>query len=190
MIQEDTQRKCIVTGEVLDKDKLLRFVVGPDMMVIPDFKKRLPGRGVYVTNSRGLLQKAIGSNLFAKALKQKVKPVEGLEKMVEHLLRQSALQAVSLARKAGDFVSGMDKVAEAVQKGKVAFLLEAKDAGADGREKIARMAKGLKIFELFTTEELDLALDKVNTVHAAFLKSEMSKKVSHEFGKLADFLNS
>lgn len=190
MEQENTQRKCIVSGEVLDKDKLLRFVVGPEATVIPDFKKRLPGRGVYVANSRAVLRKAIAGNLFAKSLKQKVRPAEGLESMVEHLLRQSALQIVSLARKAGDFVCGMDKVAEALQKGKVAFLLEATDAGADGHEKIAHLAQKIEIFELFTTEELDQALDKINTVHAAFLKGEMSKKVSHEFRKLADFLNS
>ncbi len=190
MKQEETTRKCIASGQVLEKDKLLRFVAGPGAEVIPDFKKRLPGKGVYVANSRALLHKAVEANLFAKALKQKVKPAAGLEDMVENLLRQSALHAVSLARKAGCLVTGMDKVSEAVKKGKVAFLLEALDASVDGQEKIERMAGELKIFRLFTTEELDKALDKVNTVHAAFLKSDMAKMVSHEFGKLADFLNS
>jgi hypothetical protein len=43
---------------------------------------------------------------------------------------------------------------------------------------------------LFDIEELDTALNKVNTVHAAFLKGEMAKMVHNEFNKLADFLNS
>lgn len=190
MKQEETTRKCIASGQLLEKDKLLRFVAAPGIGVVPDFKKRLPGKGVYVANSKTLLQKAIAGNLFAKALKQKVNPAPKLEGMVENLLRQSALQSVSLARKAGCLVTGMDKVSEALKKGKVAFLLEALDAGADGQEKIERLAGDLEIFRLFTTEELDKALDKVNTVHAAFLKGDMSKMVSHEFGKLADFLNS
>ena len=182
MKQEETTRKCIASGQVLEKDALLRFVAGPNLEIIPDLKGRLPGRGVYVKNS--------GGNLFAKSLKRKVRPAPELEQMVEKLLRQSALQAVSLARKAGVLVTGMDKVSEALKKGKAAFLLEATDAGEDGNQKITRMAGELEIFRLFATEELDKALDKVNTVHAAFLKGEMSKMVSHEFRKLADFLNS
>ncbi len=190
MKQEDVTRKCIVTGNVLEKSALLRFVVGPDAVVIPDFKNKLPGRGVYVSNSSALLHKAVAANLFAKSLKQKVKPMENLEKVAEDLLRQSALHAVSLARKAGALITGMDKVIEALKKDKVAFLLEAKDAAEDGHQKIVHLAQNVKIFNLFTSEELDQTLDKVNTIHAAFLKGEMSKMVSREFGKLADFLNS
>ena len=190
MKQESITRKCIVSGNILLKDDLLRFVAGPDNLVIPDFKKRLPGKGVYVSNSRQMLQKAIEKNLFAKALKIKVKPIDNLSKMVEDLLRKSALDAVSLARKAGCFVSGMDKVCEVLKKNKVAFLLEAMDAGADGTEKIMRLAGDLKIFRLFTTEELDKALDKINTVHAALIKSEMAEIVKLKFEKMSDFLNS
>ena len=94
MKQESITRKCIVSGNILLKDDLLRFVAGPDNLVIPDFKKRLPGKGVYVSNSRQMLQKAIEKNLFAKALKIKVKPIDNLSKMVEDLLRKSALDAV------------------------------------------------------------------------------------------------
>ena len=104
-------------------------------------------------------------------------------------MRHQALQAVSLARKAGDLLTGMDKVSEAIKKGNVAFLLEATDAGVDGAEKILRLAGDLKIYRLFATEELDKALDKINTVHAAFLKGEMSKMVSREFEKLIVFLS-
>ncbi len=189
MEQEETNRKCIASGSILPKSALLRFVAGPDNVIIPDFKKRLPGKGVYVSNSKQMLQKAIEKNLFAKALKTKVKPADNLSQMVENILRKSALDAVSLARKAGCFVCGMDKVCEVLKKNKVAFLLEATDAGADGTEKITRHAGDLKIFRLFTTEELDKALDKINTVHAALLKSDMAEMVSHKFEQMTDFLD-
>ena len=190
MKQNEVTRKCIVSGEILTKDQLLRFVVGPNNEIIPDFKKKLPGKGIYVSNSKVNLQKAIEKNLFAKALKKNVKIVENLESMVESILHNSALQAVSLSRKGGAFITGMEKVLEALKKDKVEFLLEASDAGADGKEKILRAAKNIEVFSFFTSEELDKALDRINTVHCAFTKSEISKLVSHEFRKLADFLNS
>ncbi len=189
MTSEQTTRRCITCGQVLEKEHLLRFTLGPDNLVIPDFKRRLPGRGVWVHCARSCLNKAIAGNLFAKSLKCKVKPAPELEQMVERLLRVSGLQAVSLARKAGALVTGMEKVSEALKKHNVAFVLEAIDAGADGTEKVARLSKGLQIYKLFTSEELDSALDKANTIHAAFLKSEIADMVRREFNRLADFLN-
>ena len=190
MKTEETTRKCIASGNLLKKEQLLRFVALPDGFVVPDFKKKLAGKGVYVSVSKTLLCKAINGNLFAKSLKKKVKPAINLESMVEQILRTSALQSISLARKAGCLISGMDKVTEAIKRNRLLFIMEATDAGSDGTEKISRLAGNTPIYRLFTTEELDKALDKTNTVHSAFLKSEMSNAVSREFERLNQFLNS
>ena len=189
MKETETTRKCIVIGKTLDKGSLLRFCVTPGGEVIPDFKKKLPGKGVYVTNSKTVLAKAIETNVFAKSLKKKVRPAAGLLTMTENLLRHNALGAVSLSRKAGSLVCGLDKVLEAVKKGKAAFVLEAKDAGNDGHQRIMLVSKDMDVFQLFETEELDRTLNKENTVHAAFLKSEMAEMARRELRRLADFLD-
>ena len=100
-MQKETTRKCIVTGQILDKGQLLRFTLTPDNEIVPDLKKKLPGKGVYVVNSKKALLKAISGGLFGKALKAKVKVDEGLAAQVEKVLSKQALDAVSLARKAG-----------------------------------------------------------------------------------------
>lgn len=184
------ERKCIVCGEVTEKDELLRFTVTPDGQVIPDFKKKLPGRGVWVKCSKTALQTAVDKNLFSKAFKKAVKADAFLVQTVEELLRKRGLDAVSLARKAGVLITGFEKVCEAVKKGKVAFVLEAKDAGADGHNRIMLLAKDLEVFRTYEIEELDKALNKVNTVHAAFLKGEMAKAIRNEFSRFENFLNS
>lgn len=188
-MQKETTRKCIVTGKVYEKEQLLRFTITPDGLVVPDFKKRLPGKGVYVLNSKKMLQKAVEANLFAKALKVKTKVEAELMTQVETLLRKQALDAVSLARKAGDLISGMDKVVDTLKKGKAAFLLEASDAGEDGHHRIMTYAKNVEIFSLFKIEELDKELAKENTVHLAFVKGNMAKMVREAFVRLTTFLN-
>lgn len=188
-MQKDTTRKCIVTGQILAKEQLLRFTLLPDNNIIPDFKKKLPGKGVYVANSRTTLEKAIKNSLFAKALKTHAKSDINLLSQVELLLRKQALDFISLARKAGVMVCGMDKVKEALKKNNVAFLLEATDAGSDGHNKILSAAKGIEIFNLFTTEELDKELAKDNTVHMAFIKSSMAQATRESFVRLSSFLN-
>lgn len=189
MKQETEDRKCILTGEVKSKDELLRFTLISGGRVIPDFKKKLPGRGIYVSNSKQKLETAILKNQFAKATKGRARADLSLVDMTEALLKKKGLEAINLARKAGELVTGFDKVKDALGRGKVAFVLEACDAGADGHEKVLSMAKGLDVFGLYTTEELDKALDKVNTVHAAFLKSEMSKTVYKELKRYECFLH-
>ncbi len=174
----------------MPKAEMLRFTVTPDNVVVPDFKKKLPGKGIWVKNSKSILEKSIQKNLFSKIAKKKLKTDESLLAVTQELLKKKALSAVSLARKAGVFVCGFEKTADKIKKGQVAFILEAGDAGADGHQKILAMANGLKIFACFTTEELDKELDRVNTVHAAFLKSEMSKAVDAELTRYENFLNS
>ncbi len=190
MVKEDKERKDIVSGQVMDSKDLLRFTVTPDNQVIPDFKKRLPGKGIYVACSLSALKVAIAKNLFAKAAKRNVRVNDGLIPMVEAILKKKGLEAICLAKKAGTLLAGFEKVSEAVKKGKAAFILEAGDAGADGHEKMLSLAKGLDVFVLYDVEELDKALDKVNTVHMAFLKSDMAKMVYNEFKRLNSFLNS
>jgi len=188
-MQKETTRKCIVTGEVFEKDQLLRFTVLPDNTIVPDFKKKLPGRGVYVSNAKSLLEKAIKKGIFARSLKSGAKSGMFLAEQVEGLLKKQALDAVSLARKAGVLVVGADQVKEALKKGKVAFLHEALDAAWDGHGKIVSLAKGVEIFSLFKIEELDKELAKDNMVHLAFVKGNMADAVRQSFERLASFLN-
>ena len=183
-------RKCIVSGKVLEKEQLLRFALTPDRQIVPDFKKKISGTGIYVKNSRKALTAAIEKNLFSKACKKKVNVDTQLISLVENLLKKRGLELISLSRKAGILLTGFEKVSEAVKKDKAAFILEATDAGTDGHNKILSLSQGLEIFNLYSVEELDKALDKVNTVHIAFKKSEMAKSVHTELAKIKNFLNS
>lgn len=188
MKQVETTRKCIATGNLLPKGELLRFTLTPDGVVIPDFNKKLPGKGVYVSIGKKLLEKAIEKNLFTKAFKQKAKAESDLVEICENLLKKKGLESINLARKAGVLISGFDKVTDAAKKGKVMFVLEANDAGKDGHQKILAAAKNAEFFDLYSTMELDKALDKINTVHVAFIKSDMADRVKNDLIRFKSFL--
>lgn len=40
------ERRDLVTGEVMAEERLIRFVAGPDGVVVPDVARKLPGRGM------------------------------------------------------------------------------------------------------------------------------------------------
>src|SRR5947207_2650143 len=72
------ERLCALTREVRPVDDLIRFVVAPDGVIVADIKRRLPGRGVWVTARRTAIDEAVKRNVFARSLKCEVRVAGGL----------------------------------------------------------------------------------------------------------------
>jgi uncharacterized protein len=168
-------RLCVATRTVRPVGELIRFVAGPEGLV-PDLKRRLPGRGVWVTARRADVEAAVKRHAFQKSLRAEVRVPSGLADVVDELIECAALDALSIARKASLVVTGFVKVEAAISGGPVVALLQARDAGADGARKLAaalarrgEAVGSTEIVTSFTTAQLDLALGRLNVVHAALL---------------------
>src|SRR5689334_4080784 len=89
-----TERLCIATGEVRPVGELIRFVIGLDGNVVPDVKRRLPGRGVWIAARRHLIEEAVRRRLFRRGFKADVVVSADLPDALDRLLEQSALDAL------------------------------------------------------------------------------------------------
>lgn len=139
--EDEKSRTCIVTRQSLPADELIRFVAGPDGSVVPDLKRELGGRGCWVQAERALVDKAVAKNLFARALKQSVRPAHDLSEVIDRLLIRQLAGMMNLGRKAGQFISGSMKVDNAVRSGAALAVFHATDAAADGVRKIDQAKK-------------------------------------------------
>lgn len=176
-------RTCIVTRKTAEPDELIRFVVGPDSTVVPDLKRKLPGRGCWVTADRAHVDRAVARKLFARALKvEAVIPAE-LGAMIDGLMVKSALGSLGLARKAGLVALGATQVESAVRSGNAELVLHAFEAAPDGERKISQARRAVVhlggpetlSYKLFSEHELGLALGGTNVIHAAVLAGEAGK---------------
>ena len=185
------QRRDIVSGAVMDEDRLIRFVVAPDGGVLPDLGRKLPGRGLWVAADRASVEAAVKKNAFSRAAKSSLKPAADLADQVEQLLAARLLSALGLARKAGDLTWGFDRVSGALASGKVAFLIESVDGAEDGRRKLASLARKAtpvpRTIGLFDSGEMGLALGLDNVIHTAFLAGRGAERWSVELDRLAGF---
>ena len=173
-----TERMCIVTRAVLDESALLRFVRGPDGSVVPDLVRKLPGRGVWVSLDRAVLAEAVRKKLFSRGFGAEARADAGLPDLVARLLRQACLSYMSLAKKAGDGITGFMKVEELLGRGRARILLHAREAQPDGCRKLDKlMAPGVERIALFSLDELDLAFGRSNVVHAAVAKGGLAEKL-------------
>lgn len=185
------ERRDIVSGEVMEEARLIRFVPGPDGVVVPDLARKLPGRGLWVAADRASVETAARKGLFSRAAKAKLQAPPELADQVESLLRRRLLSALGLARKAGDLTSGFEKVSAAIQSGKVAWLIEASDGAADGRRKLwaqaRRQSRPPGLLGVFTASELGLALGLENVIHTAFLAGRAADRWAQDVHRLAGF---
>jgi len=174
------ERFCAVTRRVRPVEELIRFVAGPSG-VVPDLKRKLPGRGLWVTARRDVVAEAIRRGVFSRGLRQAVKVPVDLPDLVDRLLVQASLDALAIVHKAGLVRVGFAQVEAAIAGDPVAALLHAKEASADGIRKLAaalrrhaRAAEKVPIVRTFQTAQLDLALGRPNVIHAALLAGRAS----------------
>lgn len=189
--QAHRERRDIVSGEVMDEARLIRFVAGPDGVVFPDLARKLPGRGLWVAADRASIETAARKNLFARAAKARLAAPADLADLVERLLTRRVLDALGLARRAGHLVSGFEKVVSAVASGKAAWLVEACDGAPDGRRKVLAAARKSprppRLIGVFSAAELGLALGGENVIHTAFLAGRGAERWTSDVERLSGF---
>ena len=176
-MRHEPERTCIVTRAAKPPAELMRFVLGPGNEVVPDLKHRLPGRGVWVTARRDLVEEAVKKRLFARAFKAEAKAAPTLAEDIERGLREDLRQALALANKAGAVVTGFGKVEAAIAEKPLAALIHATEAADDGRRKLAgglrkRLGDAISRVPVITdlsVDELDLALGRSHVIHAALV---------------------
>jgi len=176
------ERLCLVTREVKPVAEMIRFVIGPDRAVVPDLRRRLPGRGVWVTATRAVIAQAVKRGAFPRGFKAEARVASDLADQVERLLERSVLDALGIARKAGLVAVGSGAVERALGTKAVVALFHTADAGPEGTRKINAAARGrqaakeggLTVVDAFTGAQLDLAFGRPNVVHAALLAGPAS----------------
>jgi len=180
---EGPERRCIATGEVLPKPRLIRFVAGPDGRIAPDIAGKLPGRGVWVAADRAALEKAVAKNLFARALKQPVTVPDGLVPMIEAQLAERVVNLISLARKGGQAVTGYERVKDWLAGDAARVLIQAADGSERGKSKLSTPYGGDYIGWL-TGEELGRAFGRQTAIHAALGDGGLAQRVVKEAARL------
>jgi predicted RNA-binding protein YlxR (DUF448 family) len=181
-----TMRMCAVSREVRPIDALIRFVVAPTGEVIADVKRKLPGRGLWLSASRRTVAEAVRRHQFSRGFKRDVRVAATLPDDTEALLVRSAVEALAMAAKAGQAVSGFGKVEDALlQREAPLAVIHASDAAPDGVRKLDAILRQrgrkdedllkISVVTALTSEELDLALGRSNVIHAALLAGPASK---------------
>lgn len=185
-------RLCAATRAVRDPEDLIRFVAGPDGTLVPDIARKLPGRGVWVSADRASVAAAVAGKAFARSLKRPVTVAADLAQIVEGLLARRALEALSLANKAGLVSIGFSQVEALLESGRAVAVLHGADAARDGCDKLDRKFKAIagdqgraiQIVDAFSIQQISLAMGRTNVVHAGLTEGGATTRFLNEAGRL------
>lgn len=189
------ERRDLVSGEVMPEERLVRFVAGPDGLVVPDVARKLPGRGLWVAATRDAVEAAVKKGGFSRAAKARLTAAPDLADQVEKLLKTRLLAGLGLARRAGDLILGFEKAEAAIEGGKTAWMVEACDGAQDGRRKLLQSARRAgesgrpapRLCGVFSSEELGLALGLGNVIHLALLAGRGADRWTVDVERLSGF---
>ena len=174
-----------MTGEVQPKAGLVRFVVGPGDRVVPDVAGKLPGRGIWVEARRASIDKAARKGLFSRSAKRAVTAEPELALRVEALLVDRLVGLLSLARKAGEAVTGFEKVKDWLEKGRAAVLIQAADGSERGKAKLWPPEGEDTLISCLSAAELGLAFGREHAIHGALAPGGLADRVVEEAARLA-----
>lgn len=187
-------RTCIVERARKERPFLLRFVLSPQGTAVPDIKGDLPGRGVWVTARKEIVEQAVKRRAFQRAFRKPVLVAEDLPLQVEQLFKRSALERLSICNKAGLVVAGFAKVEEALSRGEIAGLLHASDGAEGGKAKLDRKFAAIYSGKdhmspenCFTSAEISLAAGSTNVIHAGVKDGGASRAFFEALDRLSGY---
>ena len=201
-MSESPIRTCILSRGEAPRDGLIRLALSPDGDVLPDVRAKAPGRGAWIGVGKAELQTAIArgklKGAFARAFRNgEIRIADDLPDRIEAALQRAALDRLGLEAKAGNVVTGGERLDKAARSGKLALLLHAADAGADGSGKLAQAwrvgsdleGSGLKGLTLPVGRTiLSLALGRENVVHAGLIDARAAGRVSDALDRWLRFI--
>jgi predicted RNA-binding protein YlxR (DUF448 family)/ribosomal protein L7Ae-like RNA K-turn-binding protein len=201
-------RRCIVTRERLPKERMIRFVVGPDRQIVPDLAARLPGRGIWLSASRDVIEfggaqeerrqkdkQGDGTQrhlarAFARAARGPVTLPPDLSVLLQTALVRRIGDCLGLARRAGQAVAGFEKAREALRTGRYRLVLQASDGSEAERSRfLSGFGPDLTIIDPLSGEALGRVFGRDYVVHVAVAPGKLAESLVVEAGRLAGIRN-
>ena len=178
-------RKCIASGEIKPADELLRFVKTDGSHFVPDFDKKHDGRGLYVSNSKTMLHKALEKNMFIKSIHLFLQIPQNFEQQVTDLLYRQGLDGLKTAQKAGALETEPKQIEKSILQNRAAFIVQASDADNDIR---LTSDNTLDVISVYTSQDLSQALGGQNTDAISVIKCDMAQKVYQHIKRYQTFI--
>ncbi len=165
---------------------MIRFVVAPDRRVVPDINARLPGRGIWLSASRDVIETARTRGAFARAARGPVTvPADLLATLTLALTRRIG-DTLGLTRRAGQAVAGFTRARDWLDAGRAGLIVEASDGSAEERARfLGPWAGKVPVVTPLDAESLGTVFGRDHVVHTAVAPGRLAELLQGESERLS-----
>lgn len=187
-------RRCIVTRERLPKERMIRFVAAPPAgggesgprRILPDLTATLPGRGIWLSARRDVIEAARTRGAFARAARSQVTVSPDLTTDLEASLTRRVGETLGLARRAGQAVFGFTKAREWLDAGRAGVVVQASDGSPEERQRfLGGWAGRVPVVTPLDGARLGGIFGRDHVVHVVVLRGRLAERLHAEAERLA-----
>ena len=178
-------RRCAVTRERDYRARMIRFVVAPGGSIVPDIHAKLPGRGIWLSARRDVLETAAKRGAFARAAKAAVSVPADLAHQVESGLVRRVTELLGLTRRVGQAVSGFQKARERLQAGRAGLVVQASDGSMEERARFLSGVKDVPVATPLPAAALGAVFGRDHVVHVVIAHGRLAEALAIEADRLA-----
>lgn len=179
-------RRCVVARERLPKEQMIRFVIGPDRTVVPDIAAKLPGRGIWLSARRDVIETARTRGVFAKAARAQVTVPPDLCAGLCLVLTRRIGDTLGLARRAGQAVYGFVKAREWIVAGRAGLVIQARDGSSEERARfLGGRGADLPVVAPLDGAQLGAIFGREHVVHVVVAPGRLASMLRVEAERLA-----
>jgi len=170
---------------------MIRSVIGPDRAVVPDLAARLPGRGIWLSAAKDVVETARLRGAFAKAARGPVTVPPDLLEMLQAALVRRISESLGLARRAGQAVAGFEKAREWLRDGRAGLVVQAADGSAEERARFLSSARGtMAVHAPLSAVALGVVFGRDRAVHVVVAAGALAERIGVDCARLAGLVPS
>jgi hypothetical protein len=169
---------------------MLRFVVGPERQLVPDLQAKLPGRGIWLSARRDVLETARSRNAFARAARAPVVVPPNLVQLVEHGLTRRVTELLGLARRAGQANCGFERAREWLADGRAGLVIQASDGSPLERSRFTSGRRHVPVATPLPAAALGAVFGRDHVVHVVVAPGRLAEALQIETDRLAGITGS
>ena len=177
-------RRCIVTRERRPPETMIRFVVGPDRHIVPDLRASLPGRGMWLSARRDVLETGLARKAFARAARAEVLVPADMLGIIEASLTRRLIEVLGLTRRAGQAVSGFAKAREWLVADRAVLIVQASDGSSEERTRLLN-GRAVPVIAPLPAQALGRIFGRDHAVHVAVSAGRLATMLRTENERLA-----